>query len=415
MARPELHCTCQDGTEVPSCFGLTLSRVTRFMSSKKHVVPPGSTIGMLGGGQLGRMFAMAARQCGYGVQIFGDPANSPAGQVSDRSWPSSFTDFDALRQFAENVDVVTYEQENIPVATVESLLQHVPVFPGPELLRASQHRLLEKSSLRGIGIPTADFLKITSVAELQAGVAQFGGDAILKTVTLGYDGKGQARINSTSDFVAIWQSFKVSEAILEKIVPFAHELSIVASRFSDGSCSFFAPVVNHHENHILDVSISPSPLISDRQTHEAQQIARAILEHFSVIGVLCVEFFATHDGTLLVNEIAPRPHNSGHLTINGCRSSQFEQQVRAVCGLATGDVSMQTPAVMLNLLGDHLMNTTPQMWQRVFAHPEIHVHMYGKSEVRHGRKLGHLTVVGNDVVAAERLGRQMRGTLMGVT
>lgn len=415
MAHSDLHCTCQDGTEVPSWLGLTLSRVTRFMSSKKHVVPPGSTIGMLGGGQLGRMFAIAARQCGYGVQIFGDPANSPAGQVSDRSWPSAFTDFDALRQFAENVDVVTYEQENIPVATVESLLQHVPVFPGPELLRASQHRLLEKSSLRGIGIPTADFLKITSVAELQAGVAQFGGDAILKTVTLGYDGKGQARINSTSDFAATWQSFKVSEAILEKIVPFAHELSIVASRFADGSCSFFAPVVNHHENHILDVSISPSPMISERQTHEAQQIARAILEHFNVIGVLCVEFFATHDGTLLVNEIAPRPHNSGHLTINACRSSQFEQQVRAVCGLVTGDVSMQTPAVMLNLLGDHLMNTTSQMWQRVFARPEIHVHMYGKSEIRRGRKLGHLTVVGNDVVAAERLGRQMRGTLMDVT
>lgn len=385
------------------------------MSSKKHVVPPGSTIGMLGGGQLGRMFAIAARQCGYGVQIFGDPQNSPAGQVSDRSWPSAFTDHDALRQFAEHVDVVTYEQENIPVATVETLLQHVPVFPGPDLLRASQHRLLEKSSLRGIGIPTADFLKITSATELQSGVAQFGGDAILKTVTLGYDGKGQARINSKSDFGTIWQSFIVSEAILEKVVPFAHELSIVASRFTDGTCSFFPPVLNHHENHILDVSISPSPLISERQTHEAQQIARAILEHFNVIGVLCVEFFATHEGTLLVNEIAPRPHNSGHLTINACRSSQFEQQVRAVCGLGTGDVAMQTPAVMLNLLGDHLINASPQAWKKVFAHPEIHVHMYGKSEIRPGRKLGHLTVVGNDVVAAEHIGRQVRGALKGVT
>ena len=385
------------------------------MSPKKHVVPPGSTIGMLGGGQLGRMFAIAARQCGYGVQIFGDPQNSPAGQVSDRAWPSAFTDFDALRQFAKHVDVVTYEQENIPVATVEILLQHVPVFPGPELLRASQHRLLEKSSLRGIGIPTADFLKITSVADLQSGVAQFGGDAILKTVTLGYDGKGQARINSRSDFGEIWQSFKVSEAILEKVVPFAHELSIVASRFRDGTCSFFPPVLNHHENHILDVSISPSPLISERQTQDAQQIARAILEHFNVIGVVCVEFFATHDATLLVNEIAPRPHNSGHLTINACRSSQFEQQVRAVCGLSSGDVSIQSPAVMLNLLGDHLMNASPQAWQKVFAHPEIHIHMYGKSEIRLGRKLGHLTVMGNDVVAAERLGRQVRGALMGVS
>ena len=384
------------------------------MSSKKHVVPPGSTIGMLGGGQLGRMFAIAARQCGYGVQIFGDPDVSPAGQVSDRSWPSPFTDHDALRQFAQHVDVVTYEQENIPVATVEALMQHVPVFPGPELLRASQHRLLEKTSLRNIGILTADFLKITSAAELQSGIVEFGGDAILKTITLGYDGKGQARVNQQSDCQAIWTSFGVTEAILERVVPFAHELSIVASRFMDGTCSFFAPVLNHHQHHILDVSISPSQLISIRQTAEAQQIARAILEHFNVIGVLCVEFFATHDGTLLVNEIAPRPHNSGHLTIDACRSSQFEQQLRAVCGMSTGDVSMRTPAVMLNLLGNHLQNQTPEAWQKVFAHPQVHVHLYGKSEIRIGRKLGHLTVVGGDVVAAEKLGRQVRDVLRGV-
>ena len=378
---------------------------------RNPVVPPGSTIGMLGGGQLGRMFAIAARQCGYGVQIFGDPQDSPAGQVSDRSWPWSFTDYDALRQFAQHVDVVTYEQENIPVATVETLLQYVPVFPGPELLRASQHRMLEKTSLRRIGIPTADFAKVTSAAELRQSIDDFGGDAILKTVTLGYDGKGQARVRSESACDAIWKSFNVSEAILEKVVGFAHELSIVASRFADGTCNFFAPVLNHHENHILDVSISPSPLISQRQTSEAQQIARAILEHFNVIGVLCVEFFATPDGQLLVNEIAPRPHNSGHLTINSCRSSQFEQQLRAVCGLATGDVSMQTPAVMLNLLGDHLQNQSASAWQKVFAHQNIHVHLYGKSEIRSGRKLGHLTVIGEDVVAAERLGRELRAGL----
>ena len=385
------------------------------MSSMKHVVRPGSTIGMLGGGQLGRMFAIAARQCGFRVQIYGDPEESPAGQVSDRSWFSSFADQDALRQFAQHVDVVTYEQENIPVATVETLLQHVPVFPGPELLRASQHRLLEKTSLRRMGIPTADFLKITSESELRKGILDFGGDAILKTVTLGYDGKGQTRVGSESDCGAIWQSLNVSEAILEKVVPFAHELSIVASRFADGTCSLFAPVMNHHENHILDVSISPSALISEHQTLEAQQIARTILEYFDVIGVMCVEFFATHDNELLVNEIAPRPHNSGHLTINACRSSQFEQQLRAVCGLGTGDVSLQTPAVMLNLLGDHLQHQSPSAWQTVFAHPEIHVHLYGKSEIRLGRKMGHLTVIGHDVVAAERLGRQVRAGLMGTT
>lgn len=381
------------------------------MLSGKHVVSPGSSIGMLGGGQLGRMFAIAARQCGYRIHIFGDPQDSPAGQVSDQSWSSPFTDYDALRQFARHVDVVTYEQENIPVATVEALLEHVSVFPGPELLRASQHRLLEKTSLRRIGIPTADFLKISSAVELQQGIAEFGGDAILKTVTLGYDGKGQARIRSDSNCEAIWKSFNVPEAILEKVVQFTHELSIVASRFADGTCSFFPPVLNHHENHILDVSISPSPLISERQTLDAQQMARAILEHFHVIGVLCVEFFATSDGRLLVNEIAPRPHNSGHLTINACRSSQFEQQLRAVCGLASGDVSMRTPAVMLNLLGEHLQHQSPAAWKNVFAHPNIHVHLYGKSEIRPGRKLGHLTVVGDDVGTAEQLGRRVREEL----
>ncbi len=385
------------------------------MSLKKHVVSPGSSIGMLGGGQLGRMFAIAARQCGYRIHIFGDPQDSPAGQVSERSWPSPFTDHDALRQFARHVDVVTYEQENIPVATVEKLLEHVPVFPGPELLRASQHRLLEKTSLRRIGIPTADFLKISSAVELQHGIATFGGDAILKTVTLGYDGKGQARIRSESNCEAIWKSFNVPEAILEKIVPFTHELSIVASRFADGTCSFFPPVLNHHENHILDVSISPSPLISERQTEDAQRMARAILEHFHVVGVLCVEFFATSGGQLLVNEIAPRPHNSGHLTINACRSSQFEQQLRAVCGLASGDVSMQTPAVMLNLLGEHLQHQSAAAWEKVFAHPNIHVHLYGKSEIRPGRKLGHLTVIGDDVGTAEQLGRRVRAELTAGT
>lgn len=382
------------------------------MSSRKHVALPGSTIGMLGGGQLGRMFAIAARQFGYGVQIFGDSQESPAGQVSDRSWPSPFTDHDALREFAKHVDVVTYEQENIPAATVETLMEYVPVFPGPELLRVSQHRLLEKTSLRRIGIPTADFLKIESAAELHQGIIEFGGDAILKTTTLGYDGKGQQRIGNQSDCESIWMTFNVPEAILERVVPFTHELSIVASRFSDGTCSFFAPALNHHDNHILDVSISPSPLISDRQMLEAEQIARAILEHFDVIGVLCVEFFATKDGQLLVNEIAPRPHNSGHLTINACRSSQFEQQLRAVCGLASGDISTQTPAVMLNLLGDHLQHQSATAWGKVFANPNLHVHLYGKSEIRLGRKLGHLTVVGKDVVASERLGRRVRADLM---
>jgi len=379
-----------------------------------RVLAPGSTLGMLGGGQLGRMFALAARQRGYHVMVFGDPVDSPAGQVSDRSLPAAFDDQDALLSFARQVDVVSYEQENIPVPTVEFLTQHVPVYPGAELLRASQHRLLEKNSLRNIGIPTADFASIQSAAELREAVALFGGDAILKTVTLGYDGKGQARVLSTDDLEAVWKKFAVTEAILEKIVDFSFELSIVASRFSDGTCAFYAPVRNNHVNHILDLSVSPALEIPQKFCHEAMEIARAILEHFQVIGVLCVELFATKDGSLLVNEIAPRPHNSGHLTIDACRSSQFEQQFRAVCGLASGNVEMQAPAAMANLLGDHLMNATADRWKTVFQLPQVHVHMYGKAEARIGRKMGHLTALGSTVQEAERLVKNARDFLQGL-
>lgn len=381
------------------------------MSKPLRVLAPGATLGMLGGGQLGRMFAIAARQCGYQICVFGDPADSPAGQVADHSFANKFSDEAALLEFAKQVDVVTYEQENIPVPTVEFLRQHVDVYPGPELLKASQHRLLEKTSMRTIGIATADFLRIDSVDSLRKGITEFGGDAILKTVTLGYDGKGQARIKSGADFDKIWSSFKVSEAILESVVNFAFELSIVASRFGDGTCAFYPPVLNHHVNHILDVSISPSSMISPAMAKQAEEMARGILEHFDVIGVLCVEFFATHDGRLLVNEIAPRPHNSGHLTINACRSSQFEQQFRAVCGLPSGDVTLKRPAAMINLLGDHLMNAIPEKWRSVFELPNVHVHMYGKAEARSGRKMGHLNVTAESDIEAERVAREARQRL----
>lgn len=357
---------------------------------------------MLGGGQLGRMFALSARQSGYRVMVFGDPIDSPAGQVADAAVDASFLDHDALRAFAKQVDIVSYEQENIPVATIETLLPLVDVRPGIELLRASQNRLLEKSSLQAIGIRTAGFCRVASETDAVQSVARFGGDVILKTVTLGYDGKGQARVRSSDEAVAAWRRLQAPELIAEQVIDFDHELSIVASRFADGTCAFFAPVMNTHVNHILDLSVSPSPQIPPRVAGEAEQIARAILEHFDVIGVLCVEFFLTHDGTLLVNEIAPRPHNSGHLTINACRSSQFEQQLRAVCGLPSGDVRPLRPSAMANLLGDHLLHATADRWSRVFAMSDVHVHLYGKSEARVGRKMGHLTATAETADEAAR-------------
>ncbi|MFN9046815.1 MAG: ATP-grasp domain-containing protein, partial [Planctomyces sp.] len=280
--------------------------------AKPRALGPGATLGMLGGGQLGRMFGLAARRCGYQLVTYGDPADSPCGQISDASFPQSFTDWDALGDFAARVSVVTWEQENIPVSTVEFLRERVPVYPSLELLRASQHRLLEKTALRSLGIPTADFLRITSVGELQAGLATFGGAGILKTVTLGYDGTGQAKLSAGDDLAAVWQRFGVSEAILERIVDFDFELSIVCSRFADGSCHFFEPSLNEHVNHILDVSTAPSLRITAQQAAAAREMARTILQHFDVYGVLCVELFVDRAGHLLVNVFAARRHTRGH-------------------------------------------------------------------------------------------------------
>ena len=381
------------------------------MLRRPKTLLPGETLGMLGGGQLGRMFALAARPFGYGVAVFGDPSGSPCGQVSDRSFAAGYDDLDALAEFAKSVSVVSYETENVSLAAVEFLEQRVPVFPGSSLLRVAQHRLLEKNALRAIGIPTADFLRVTSGAEVAAGLEAMGGDGILKTVTMGYDGKGQIRVRSIGEAEAAWRSLRVDEAILEQLIPFEFELSIVGARFADGSCHFYTPTANTHVNHILDVSICPSPLISAPMAEEARGIARAILEHFDVIGVLCVEFFAVSGGRLLVNEIAPRPHNSGHWTIEACAASQFQQQFRAVAGLAAGDTTARGAAVMVNLLGDHLEHLTADRWLAASAIQGAAVHLYGKSEARRGRKMGHITVVGADAEEAEQKARGIRRML----
>lgn len=378
------------------------------MLTKPRTLLPGATLGMLGGGQLGRMFALAARPFGYRIAMFGDPADSPCGQVSDFSTPQSFNNFDALEQFAKTVSVITYEQENIPLAAVQFLENLVPVFPNSQLLKASQNRLLEKSAVRSIGIPTADFLAIGSPPELQTALEKLGGDGILKTVTMGYDGKGQTRVRSGDDVTTAWQSLGVTQAILEKRIDFAFEMSIVGARFADDNCQFFAPTVNTHVNHILDVSVCPSSLITPTLAEQARQIARAILEHFDVIGVLCVEFFAVSENLLLVNEIAPRPHNSGHWTIEACRSSQFQQQFRAVAGLPSGDTNALSAAVMVNLLGDHLLQLTSDRWKAACAVPDSTIHLYGKAEARRGRKMGHITALGSDPREVEQRARHIR-------
>lgn len=372
---------------------------------------PGAVLGMLGAGQLGRMFAVAARQAGYRVAVFGGGPDSPCGQVSDFCFDKSFADSAALEEFAAVVDVVSYEYENIPLDAVKFLEQRVPVYPDSNLLQTAQHRLLEKRAMRSIGIPTADFVAVNSAEDLQAGLSEFGGEGILKTATLGYDGKGQQRLDSSCDVQQVYASFNGVELILESIVPFELELSIVACGFADGTRKFFTPSVNHHVNHILDCSVAPAAQLSTELVQRAEQIAAAILDHFQVIGVLCVEFFMTADQQLLVNEIAPRPHNSGHLTIESTAASQFEQQFRAVSGLPSGNVRPLRPAVMLNLLGDHLEHATADAWREVFGLEDVHVHMYGKQEARRGRKMGHLTVLDDVLENAEKRARQARRIL----
>jgi 5-(carboxyamino)imidazole ribonucleotide synthase len=366
------------------------------MPRKPQTLLPGATLGMLGGGQLGRMFALAARPFGFHVVTYGDAPDSPCGQVSDNCFPSDFSNLDELARFARMVSVVTYEQENIPLETLQFLENLVPVFPGSQLLRAAQNRLLEKSAVQAIGIPTADFHSVTSASELTSALENIGGDGILKTVTMGYDGKGQIRVRRGDDLPNAWKSLGVAQAILEKRIDFAFELSLIGARFADNSCHFFTPTVNTHVNHILDVSVCPSPLITPTLASQARQITQAILEHFDVFGVLCVEFFAVSDTQLLVNEIAPRPHNSGHWTIEACRSSQFQQQFRAVAGLPSGDTQATSAAVMVNLLGDHLQNLNSERWKSACAVPNSAIHLYGKEEARRGRKMGHITALGDD-------------------
>lgn len=381
------------------------------MPRKPQTLLPGATLGMLGGGQLGRMFALAARPFGFHVVTYGDAPDSPCGQVSDNCFPSDFNNLDELARFARMVSVVTYEQENIPLETLQFLENLVPVFPGSQLLRAAQNRLLEKSAVQSIGIPTADFYSVTSASELASALENIGGDGILKTVTMGYDGKGQIRVRRGDDLPNAWKSLGVAQAILEKRIDFAFELSLIGARFADNSCHFFTPTVNTHVNHILDISVCPSPLITPALASQARQITRAILEHFDVFGVLCVEFFAVSDTQLLVNEIAPRPHNSGHWTIEACRSSQFQQQFRAVAGLPSGDTQATSAAVMVNLLGDHLQNLNSERWMSACAVPNSAIHLYGKEEARRGRKMGHITALGDDPREVQERALQIRRLL----
>lgn len=374
----------------------------------KNTILPGSTIGVLGSGQLGRMFAISARRMGYRVHTYSPDRDSPTGQIADVEVDAPYEDLDRVRQFASAVDVVTFEFENVPAPTAEAAAQCTLVRPAGEVLHTTQHRLREKTFLRDHGFPVTRFEPIIEAADLCRVIPGFG-PAILKTAGFGYDGKGQYRVQTLAEAEAAWDAMGHQEAVLEAVVDFEAELSVVGVRGADGQCMFYAPSCNHHVAGILDVAFAPAPF-GPQVAIDSIAITRGILEQLDVTGVLCVEFFLTRDGTLLINELAPRPHNSGHLTIDACVTSQFEQQLRAVCGLPLGSTEMLRPAAMANLLGDIWTSGEPR-WDAALALPEVKLHLYGKSEARPGRKMGHLTATAATAPMAERLVRDARSRL----
>ncbi len=378
------------------------------MTDMTDPVLPGSTIGILGSGQLGRMIAIAARRMGYRVHTLSPEANSPTGQVADREVVAAYDDVEAVKRFAEDVDVITLEFENIAAACVDAASPIVPVHPKGSVLHTTQNRLREKNFLAENGFPVAPFRHVKSREELAAAVEELGSPAVLKTAGFGYDGKGQIRINEKEEVDRAWASLAGQEAVLEVFIDFQFELSVVAARVSTGEFTHYGTVENKHSNNILDVTTAPAD-VSGAVNLTAVNLTRRVFEALDVVGVACVEYFLDRNENLIINEIAPRVHNSGHFTFDACVTSQFEQHVRAVCGLPLGSTAQPRPAAMANLLGDIWKNGEPN-WSAALAIPEVKLHLYGKQDSRPGRKMGHLTAMADTrEQAVERVVEARRG------
>lgn len=371
---------------------------------------PGATVGVLGSGQLGRMFAIAARELGYRIQIYSPDNDTPAGHIADREWSARYEDLEQVREFARGVDVVTFEFENVLSLTTEAVADIVPVRPSGRVLHITQQRLREKTFLHENGFPVTPFRRITTLAELQSAARELGLPAVLKTASFGYDGKGQTKLRAESELDGAFAALNGAEGIYEAFVDFAKEVSVVAARSESGEFKAFPVFENAHAHHILDVTFAPAA-IPEQWAREAEALARGILEKLSVVGLLTVEMFVTRDGRLLVNELAPRTHNSGHLTIDACVTSQFEQQVRAVCGLPLGSTDLRAPAAMANLLGHLWANGEPN-WAAALEDSHVKLHLYGKAEARVGRKMGHLSATGDSTEQAVARVTQARERLL---
>ena len=370
---------------------------------------PGSTIGVLGGGQLGRMFAVAARRLGYRVHTLAPEHDTPTGQIADVEVVASYDDVEAVRAFAKGVDVVTFEFENVPAEAAAAAEEHAIVRPNGRALAIAQHRIREKTFLADHGIPVTPFAPVRSEADLVSALTTVGTPAVLKTAAFGYDGKGQIPIARPDEAAAAWEALVRREAIFEAFLDLDKEISVIGARGVGGEWSHFGAIENAHRRHILDVSVSPAG-VPPATAALAVDVTRTVMEALEFVGLLCVEFFVARDGRLLVNELAPRPHNSGHLTFDACRTSQFEQQLRAICGLPLGSTEQLQPAAMANLLGD-LWEAGEPDWVAALRLPTVKLHLYGKVNPRPGRKMGHITALSPTCEEAKSLVIRARDAL----
>lgn len=356
------------------------------------------------------MFAIEARKMGYRVHTFSPDSDTPAGHVSDIETTALYDDLDLVRRFARDVDVITFEFENIPAATIETAAEFVDVHPRGSVLHTTQNRLREKTFLSINGFPVAPFRHIRLIEDLYDAAAEIGFPCVLKTAGFGYDGKGQKKLTGPGDIESAFVAMNGNEAVLEAFIEFQKEVSVVCARGADGEFVHYGVIENEHKDHILDLSFSPGN-VRGTVCAEAVKITQNIAEAFGYVGTMCVEFFLTQDDRLLVNEIAPRPHNSGHLTFGPCVTSQFEQQARAVCGLPLGSTGFYRPAAIANLLGEIWTGGEPD-WAKALSATNVSLHLYGKSEPRAGRKMGHLTATDETPKAAAEIVRRARQMLL---
>ena len=373
------------------------------------MILPDSTLGVLGGGQLGRMFCIAARTMGYQVWVLDPDPGSPAGNIADHHLKADYLDHAALEDMAEHCAAITTEFENVPAETLEFLESRTPVRPGSHAVAIARDRILEKTFIREQGLATAPFFAIEKSEDLQAACAGLNMPALLKTAQLGYDGKGQFTVNNIEDALHGFQQLQETPCVLEERVDLAQEISVILARSVDGDVAVYPLGENVHVNGILDTTSVPAN-IETRTAEQAKAMAIKLAEAMQYCGVLAVEFFLTRSGELLINEMAPRPHNSGHYTLDAALTSQFEQQVRTLCGLPPGSTELLSPVVMVNILGDLWKHGTPH-WEHLFMHPQVKLHLYGKHHARPGRKMGHYNCLSADLSQANRIAEEVRTAL----